>query len=1207
MPSKNIKGKPCQNRKGKKCILFNGKWVYYTNPKDLAIKLRIPISDALQFIKDSGRRLVRNKDNEIEPINLKTENFRGILKDDFNIKKVDNKKVIETPTYLPTKKVDIIKEIGASSNVKLIVRINYVMNWGYFTPILSQDNEKLLSKIYYKFFDIPRDNNDKLPKSSQNDDSENDEPEYDEPDYEYLEVQRQYDEYERAEFDDDAYGYYNEELPGGYCSATILNDFDNAYKQYKSNINKDNLIVYLKSKNKKFKNGLTEEDYFDEFILPVYKDKLYISSGSDIGKLLHKDYIYEGPVSGLQKFIYNSAKQTMDSQPKGSVKYLHVQILSNKNKQLLEFTDGFIRHYTLPDVLNIEEFANIEQTYGNKHDTCMVDFINKKFPNLYLKIKKLETKEGIKYSDFKEFCQSNSLTINVYNQHGKIIDQIISKTSKSTLSIIIYNNHVYGINGLVPKKLTFKEVPIIVNSNNIMALKSLLIQKKTLPSSIKIGKSSNVKTTNIPINVISYIHDKIKYIDNPEYLRCKEIFTALGILDKLKDTTKLSHLIGILEKKLKTQDATSFFPYPEKFRTSQLLYKNDKIKSEKIYTEDKNKCYTYSLYKLPYLITFDYRTNKITKNPTEINDSNLYIARPHYFTILMPKTKLYPGYFLNECKNLGLEFDLLEELHCFMVPNYYRQIIDLCMQHLTPLELKQLFNIHIGMMEQASTKKVNYIYEGIYNESSIKMISAATAKLGKYQIAYNYEEIHTSPCNKLPVATQIKDMSRYTLYLRIKKLNLSDDNIIQISTDSITYNIPSKLKDYDMNDFFGWKQQKYTPLEGAGTKFEDETPNLSLLDIKNKNNKIRKLNKSYAGSGKTTEIVEKIIPELNQQNKTYIVLTPTYATLSDYKAKDINCDIIQRYTFNNQIPKEEYVIIDEIGFIGKECHDFIYKLNINNKNIICYGDFNQLQPVSEHHTYDQPHYINFLFNEVVENFTNYRNNFPKYYYDYLIYNASKRELIHEVNKYSSVKDNAEYILCYRIKTKKEYTKKVIANLGLKTWYSPGAKVMCITNKLLSIQSYNHIYNHKEFTVKELKKDTIIIKDKYNDEETEINKKIFMKSFTSAYVINIHQIQGLTLSSYKWLSTDNHFINNHEAYTIISRLRGNIYNSYDYPHLEKSRIMHQLIDKFNSNQNIINDYIEDINFSIKPLNNFLADEIVVQKVSKAELDDIFEDF
>ena len=130
------------------------------------------------------------------------------------------------------------------------------------------------------------------------------------------------------------------------------------------------------------------------------------------------------------------------------------------------------------------------------------------------------------------------------------------------------------------------------------------------------------------------------------------------------------------------------------------------------------------------------------------------------------------------------------------------------------------------------------------------------------------------------------------VFKKIRELGLKDKNIIQINTDSISYygELPNGL---DPIKFSGWKSSIFKEL-GDVNDFYDDKCDLSAKNIINTNERKRILHMKYAGSGKTTYIIE-LAKKYTNENKSYIVITPTHKTLDAIRKKRINCEIMQKY------------------------------------------------------------------------------------------------------------------------------------------------------------------------------------------------------------------------------------------------------------------------------------------------------------------------
>jgi hypothetical protein len=173
------------------------------------------------------------------------------------------------------------------------------------------------------------------------------------------------------------------------------------------------------------------------------------------------------------------------------------------------------------------------------------------------------------------------------------------------------------------------------------------------------------------------------------------------------------------------------------------------------------------------------------------------------------------------------------------------------------------------------------------------------------------------------------------------------------------------------------------------------------------------------------------------------------------------------------------------------------------------------------------HYHNYMYNKVHEEFTNYRNRFTKDYYDSLIESKDKIFLVSEMRKYSEKKFyDADVIICYRNKTRRNYNKLMLEHLRLKR-YDIGNEFVCLTNRLMK----HGYYNGK--VVKIIDKDN---KYFYLDDESQIPRKRFAKNFDLTFALTCYKVQGKTKDSYYWCPEDDWFVNSNVAYTTISRIK-----------------------------------------------------------------------
>lgn len=918
-------------------------------------------------------------------------------------------------------------------------------------------------------------------------------------------------------------------------------------KIYEEHKNNKNLINDIRNYTMYGKNAILDNYTFDE-LHNIEPDKDFLELNEK-----NKDFVrykivrYEGKNSDLDQYIrdYVDNLRTKEEFPIiAAFKYEIVNEYSRTVRELSSYYLGSIE-YKLEDWCNIKYIGETK----NNEDSCLVRYICEKFPDLHFKIKKLEDNNMITIKNFTKFCEK----YNIYYEFRDLLNNILLTNTdflskfnkKQVLRAVIYKNHIYPFSGgkLVKK---YNNTIEIKNKINIEEKYIKLIEKKIIPSNLKIDLIKDKETGNDKITIKSFIYDKIKYFKNDEYDRCVEILKLMGIDTKIKTDIKMLELPLIILKSYKIkQNTNSFFLDKNNYKIKSILYESPKIDyTRNIVGTDKNKAFAYVLMNLPYLIRHDSRIHNITNfSGNIIRDDYLYTCRAKYATIPLPKNGLYPGYHLNQCKKYGIDFDILEEFETEITPNHYKNIIHKLYKYLTPEEFKIIIVRLIGCFERNISDKKKYIFKGIFDKDESEYHEGYTQKLNdKYKIFFDVHDQIDNISDSLPIANQVKCGMFIELQKQVHKLGISEKDIIQINTDSIFYyGNHKKYTKKDLislrKDFNGWKPLYKRDFSQKGIAWTESflTNNniLTIDEIKNNCDRIRILHDKYAGNGKTYYIINTLLPLLIQKKISYIILTPTIGSLEIYRKKELNCQTLQKYTNSNYVPSEEYIIIDEIGFCGRKIHDFIYKLQYSGKHIECFGDFNQLLEPGEEKPYNKPHYINYMFNIVKKDFINYRNRFDKFFYDDII---NGKESVNIIKQYSTKNINdAEIILCYRNKTIKQYNKKVLELLG-KNEFDIDTKIMCNNNRLY--EKYG-IYNNMKFTItKKI--------DKNIEITSELNDKIILPfrtikgNFQHAYCINIFTAQGQSFKSYYWTPEDDYFldISNHKAriaYTLVSRI------------------------------------------------------------------------
>ena len=761
--------------------------------------------------------------------------------------------------------------------------------------------------------------------------------------------------------------------------------------------------------------------------------------------------------------------------------------------------------------LIIDAFGKQQIEINNNN--CVHDLLIKKYKQISANtIKKLGDINGVNVEQIKEFCKKYNIKMVAYDINLNVIDTHYptNKRKISNLIFIAYNNHIYEIDNNYLKEyktLKYNNIEYIQDLNTKLIS---FLDSGILPSNINCDG----------INIKYFVVNNILYHNNDEYDTVKEILKIFGLLDKLTPFMTLSSVSDAIEELYKTNNIHSFFPYQIRFNCG-LNYINKDIKEDELITIDNNKHYPAILRDLDILYTTDIRYTNFIEKPKTIEKNYLYIATPKKNNILMPITDFYFGEYLLYCKNEGIDFDLLEGIQIYEKENYYKKMINDLYLKLDEQTFKNIMVRMIGRFNNTELKKYSTTkFNKICNNDETKTSDSFYMPLNdKYNILYESVDKTPNLYSKVLIRLQILTQSRKILYEKIKEMNLTTKDIKQIKTDSITFiNKNKDIKNLG-KDMGLWKIQEVNEYFKEPFYFENIP-----LTMKQKlfNNTIYV---DYAGSGKTYHIINKLIPTLKDN---YIILTPSHSALKEYRQKKINCNVIQKYAYNNSIPEEDIIIVDEIGMVNTKCNEILIKASIMGKKIYSFGDFKQLSPVNDYIS-NSPLYLNMMYKEITSLKTNHRNNLTFEYYDSLL-NGDDKYLLSEVKKYNSnsYKD-ADIIICFRNETRKLYNDLMLEHLN-KDHGDENTKIVCKTNDLYNKNIYNNFY----YTVIEKNEDTLIITD--DNENFTITIDEFNKYFEAGYCRTLYNIQGESIKSFFYAPEDYKFLDNVRTYTLISRLK-----------------------------------------------------------------------
>ena len=405
---------------------------------------------------------------------------------------------------------------------------------------------------------------------------------------------------------------------------------------------------------------------------------------------------------------------------------------------------------------------------------------------------------------------------------------------------------------------------------------------------------------------------------------------------------------------------------------------------------------------------------------------------------------------------------------------------------------------------------------------------------------------------RVPIHAQILDMAHQRLHEKLLKMEIDDKLVLQIRVDSILFIDNNNIIDQHIDDLQigGWRKSTYVPY----TKILE--PTIKKMNTLWQKNKVypdisRTLEKCYAGAGKTYRIKNNIIPLYEDQNYQYRILTPSHSSLMTYRqCCPNNCNVIHSFSLTKKIPEEPNLIIDEIGMCDRMATDFLYKCMLLGKSIYSCGDFNQMPPVGEDKPFCSPQWLDYMYNNQISSNKNWRNDFPRAYYDELMI-KNNAECI-EIAKLYSEKNyyDAKIIICYRNKTQQKYNNLMLKHLGYITEieYSStknhkiglmprkkGIKYICIiTNEILM---RSNIYNGKQLLFDHETEDDDGNKFIVFDNGDTVKEAHFIKHFKPAYAIKIYGAQSNEYASIYWCGEDNYWLNGTYLYTLISRLSG----------------------------------------------------------------------
>lgn len=790
----------------------------------------------------------------------------------------------------------------------------------------------------------------------------------------------------------------------------------------------------------------------------------------------------------------------------------------SRNDVTLKIDDMKLRDNAPLDICNIYG-ENVKLIKTNEN--CVKEYIKQTYKKISTSsIYDLGDEDGVTANEIYDFCKKYRIVLRLFDIEAKLIKSFTpEKRNKSYKKFIaiIYNNHIYPLNNKYLSRIPVKNIKNIVKVEDLN--KELLTNLNNGINPDKVNLYHCLKEKKDVIT--SFQINETIYHSNQDYETVKKIYSSFGISDKLYYTDNLNNTCDKLEKLYIKSNIDSYFPFDS--NVGGFHYSNNELEGEFI-TIDQNGHYAEALKRLNKLIVIDYKTAQYIESPKELKDNYYYNVKINKTSELMPTSGLYSYDELIYCKERGLKFKLLEAIECSYTDNYFKDmIIDLEKKYknneITKDEMKNIYCALIGKFENSSTTKTKYVFKKIANQDETKTSEGLVMNLNKkYNIIYDIEENNNIKLtNRVPIRRQVIFEARKMLYEKMKELKLKKEHIKQVKTDAITFIKSGNIK--TGSNIGEWKIQHDTKYI-KDTEIYDDDFSLKLNSINKKNT----LWIDYAGSGKTHYIINQLIPKLDD----YIVLSPSHASIKEYRKNKINCSVIQKYLYC-ELPSNKNIIVDEIGMLKDDHNNILLKCALLGKNIYSFGDFKQLKPVNSEICNGEL-FLNHLYNKITSLGTNYRNNFSKTYYEKLINMTDKEEIKKEILKYNTKKAyDAETIICYKNETRNKYNECMTKHLNIK-FGDIGCKIVCKSNDMHDKDIYNNFY----YSIKGMEEENYIITDDVEDKI--ITKKELMKHFDLGYCRTLYNIQGESIKSFHFALEDLDFIDGRSLYTLISRLK-----------------------------------------------------------------------
>lgn len=946
---------------------------------------------------------------------------------------------------------------------------------------------------------------------------------------------------------------------------------------------------------------------------------------------------YDGTLGGAVDHISNAIDEYVVTMPVAD-DYLNVTGIDNvRYGAFSKMGIDAIRSMRLEDVqpLKLRALGGfIDNNIPTEGTLCVENYLLK----AYKKIKPQAIKElsdNATIITIKAFCEEYSISMRAYDINFKLLDKFDKPAHARSYRALMYVAHSGHMYVLTPppqanldafakraKKIYQK---LWANANEVKVVDGHELNAEILKIAGNGEEVDNVLKGANKGELLGMVHDKTIFICNQDYHECETILGLFGLGAKLSPFTRLSNVYKKIEslyafdKDDKKVRLDSFNPYLDNVTKTAFNYAryvpaseeaNKGVKYESI---DANKAYSSALQQLPFLLVCDIKRNAIAVHKVD-NDGfegsihSLYHLDPIKSGILFNERSVYSGLHLYESMRLRFPdqqperhgskyFQIpyrlfskvfvveseITEFQCSSVDNVLSQMVTDIFERCDPNIGKQVVNRAIGRFQLPfSYETSTYEFEKLCNKAEKELSTGFATTIGRdYYAIFNEvdcEEFHLQ--NRKPIAIQIQDRHRRNVFEKIRELNIKEEDVLVVNTDSVTF----RVRDTDKSSKFqwklhpdalgGWKRQKVViPKEDRPVNPKDITPVLSMDHIRTHIHPDNIIYDCYGGAGKTTAVLRalggdetSVLYDLLKDEDDILVISPHGKPLVDYKRWNKNagglafaqtgrtldvqvCDhfLVFGCSAIREMPPQNTIIIDEHGLQSPKHWDFVYKLALSGKKIICLGDFKQLLAVGENRPLNRWSFLNLIFPNKGEMSENWRNHFTKKFYDDTIAGYLTTKIL---EKYTVKWEDAQMIICYENSTCADYNKKRMDLLQFDSIKRLGCKIICSTTgrsqscvrSLRRLGVYNRymgsVVGYRATTTEE--PGIVVVRAKEDDTDLYdilVPEALFDASFMPGYATTVYGIQGDSLESfhyavedYKWLKSGR------VAYTVISRLK-----------------------------------------------------------------------